>query len=77
MFSNVEGGAVLLSTLSMIKIVVIIVGLIAFQWLMRNTRILIVAEKMKWWQLGLVWSTMLILLILSQESSSSFIYFQF
>lgn len=77
MFSSVPKGAVLLTTLSMIKITVIIIGLIIFQWLMRNTRVLIVAEKMPWWLLGLVWSLMLILLILSQESSSSFIYFQF
>jgi alginate O-acetyltransferase complex protein AlgI len=38
---------------------------------------LIVAEKMPWWLLGLIWSVLLILLIWSQESSSSFIYFQF
>jgi alginate O-acetyltransferase complex protein AlgI len=36
-----------------------------------------VADKTKWWIVGLVWSVMLILLIMSQESSSSFIYFQF
>ncbi|UEG50774.1 hypothetical protein LK994_04710 [Ferruginibacter lapsinanis] len=34
-------------------------------------------EKMPWWLLGIVWSVLLMLLILSQESSSSFIYFQF
>jgi alginate O-acetyltransferase complex protein AlgI len=77
MFSSVPKGAVLLSTLSMIKISIIIIGLIAFHWMMRNTRVLTVAAKMPWWLLGLVWSAMLILLILSQESSSSFIYFQF
>jgi D-alanyl-lipoteichoic acid acyltransferase DltB (MBOAT superfamily) len=77
MFSAVPHGAVLLSTLSMIKITIIIIGLIVFHWLMRDTRVLIVAEKMPWWLLGLIWSVILLLLILSQESSSSFIYFQF
>jgi D-alanyl-lipoteichoic acid acyltransferase DltB (MBOAT superfamily) len=77
MFSHVPNGAVLLTTLSMIKITIIIIALVIFHWLMRNTRVLIVAEKMPWWLLGLVWSVMLLLLILSQESSSSFIYFQF
>ncbi|HEY6064299.1 MAG TPA: MBOAT family O-acyltransferase [Chitinophagaceae bacterium] len=77
MFSAVSHGAVLLSTLSMIKITVIILGLIVFHWLMRDTRVLVVAEKMPWWLLGLIWSVILLLLILSQESSSSFIYFQF
>ncbi len=77
MFSHVPKGAVLLSTLSIIKITVIIIALVIFHWMMRNTRVLIVAEKMPWWLLGLVWSVMLLMLILSQESSSSFIYFQF
>ena len=44
---------------------------------MRNTRVLIVAEKLPWWLLGIIWSVLLLLLIWSQESSSSFIYFQF
>ena len=77
MFMHIDKGAVLLSTLSIIKISIIITGMIIFHWLMRNTRVLTVANKMPWWLLGLVWSAMLILLILSQESSSSFIYFQF
>ena len=77
MFSHVPKGAVLLSNLTMIKVAVIIVGMVIFHWFMRNTRVLTVANKMPWWLLGIIWSAMLILLILSQESSSSFIYFQF
>jgi D-alanyl-lipoteichoic acid acyltransferase DltB (MBOAT superfamily) len=77
MFSTVPNGAVLLSTLSIIKISVIIFFMIIFHWFMRNTRVLTVANKLPWWLLGIIWSAMLILLILSQESSSSFIYFQF
>lgn len=77
MFSSVPKGAVLLQTMSIIKVMVIIFFVVIFHWLMRNTRVLIVAEKMPWWLLGIVWSVLLLLLILSQESSSSFIYFQF
>jgi len=77
MFSVVPGGAMLLSTLSMIKITVIIFAVVIFHWLMRDTRVLIVAAKMPWWLLGFLWAVILILLILSQESSSAFIYFQF
>ncbi len=77
MFSPVKNGAVLLTTLSIIKISVIVVCMVAFHWMMRNTRVLIVAEKMPWWLLGFIWSVLLLLLIWSQESSSSFIYFQF
>lgn len=77
MFSRVNNGAVLLSYLTIIKVSLIVIGMVVFHWLMRNTRVLTVANKMRWWQLGIVWAAMLILLILSQESSSSFIYFQF
>ena len=77
MFSHVPKGATLLSNLAIIKVSVIVVCMVIFHWLMRNTRLLTVANKMPWWLLGLIWSVILILLILSQESSSSFIYFQF
>jgi D-alanyl-lipoteichoic acid acyltransferase DltB (MBOAT superfamily) len=77
MFSTVPNGALLLSNLTMIKITIIIGGMLGFHWMMRNRRVLSVSEKMPWWLLGIIWAVMLILLILSQESSSSFIYFQF
>jgi len=77
MFGNVTGGAVLLSTLAIIKVSVITVLLVTCHWLMRNTRVLNVADKQRWWLLGVVWAALLILLMICQESSSSFIYFQF
>ncbi|MEO6253363.1 MAG: MBOAT family O-acyltransferase [Ferruginibacter sp.] len=77
MFSSVPKAEAYLTTLSIIKVSVIIVLLVAFHWMMRNTRVLVVAEKMPWWLLGIIWTVLLLLLIWSQESSSSFIYFQF
>lgn len=77
MFTAAPKAEVLLTTLSIIKVSLIIFLLVLFHWLMRNTRILVVVEKMPWWLLGIVWSVLLLLLIWSQESSSSFIYFQF
>lgn len=77
MFTPVENGAVLLTTLSIIKISIIIFFMLVFHWTMRNTRVTTVAEKLPWWLLGFIWSALLLLLIWSQESSSSFIYFQF
>lgn len=77
MFGWVTNGAAVLSTLSIIKITLIISLMVMAHWLMRNTRVLKVADKMPWWLLGIVWGSMLIILIASQESSSSFIYFQF
>ncbi len=77
MFSSVPRAEAYLTTLSIIKVLGIVACIVAFHWMMRNTRVLIVAEKMPWWLLGIIWSVLLILLIWSQESSSSFIYFQF
>jgi hypothetical protein len=44
---------------------------------MRNTKVLELVSRLSWWTVGLGWAGMMLLLILSQESSSSFIYFQF
>lgn len=77
MFTAAPKAEVLLTTLSIIKVSLIIFLLVLFHWLMRDTRILVVAEKIPWWLLGIIWSVLLLLLIWSQESSSSFIYFQF
>jgi D-alanyl-lipoteichoic acid acyltransferase DltB (MBOAT superfamily) len=77
MFGIIRGGAPLLTTLAMIKIGVIISLMLVVHWTMRNTRILDMAHRLPWWVTGLLWGSMVILLILSQESTSSFIYFQF
>jgi alginate O-acetyltransferase complex protein AlgI len=77
MFTEVNGGATLLTSLTIIKVVVVITLMLTCHWLMRNTKVLPEAKKLRWWMLGLVWAAMIILLMLSQESSSSFIYFQF
>ncbi len=77
MFGQTNEGAPLLTTLAIIKVTVIITGMLAAHWFMRNTRVLEVAYKLPWWIVGIIWSIIILLLILSQESSSSFIYFQF
>ncbi len=77
MFYGMPKAEALLTTLSILKVGVIVVLMVAFHWMMRNTNVLTVAEKMPWWLLGIIWSVLLVLLVWSQESSSSFIYFQF
>jgi alginate O-acetyltransferase complex protein AlgI len=77
MFGKVNNGSPVLPTINMIKVGVVVVGMVATHWFLRNTTVLEVAQKTKWWLVGIVWTLMLIALILSQESSSSFIYFQF
>ena len=77
MFVNNSTGAPVLSYLDGFKVTIIIIALVIAHWLMRNTSALAVANKMPWWPLGIVWSLMLLLIALSQNASSSFIYFQF
>lgn len=76
MFGMAEGNP-LLSTLAIVKVAVIIPILLLFHWFLRNTKVLDVAYKLSWIWLSIIWSAMLLLLIWSQESGSSFIYFQF
>jgi alginate O-acetyltransferase complex protein AlgI len=77
MFVNNSTGAPVLSYLDGFKVTIIIIALVIAHWLMRNTTVLAVANKMPWWLLGIAWSLMLLLIALSQNASSSFIYFQF
>lgn len=77
MFGFVHGGAPILATLAMIKIGVILFLLVIIHWLMRESKVLDIAYRLPWWMTGLLWSAIVILLVLSQSSSSSFIYFQF
>jgi alginate O-acetyltransferase complex protein AlgI len=77
MFGFSHGAQPLLQTLAMVKVGVVVLFLLVTQWLLRNTKLTDVAYRLPWWLTGLIWSAMVILLILSQESSGSFIYFQF
>jgi alginate O-acetyltransferase complex protein AlgI len=76
MFGMADGRP-LLTTLAILKVAIIIPILVLFHWFLRNTKVLDVAYKISWVWLTIVWSAMLLLLIWSQESGSSFIYFQF
>lgn len=77
MFGRSNDGIAILSTINILKVSVVIILMVATHWFMRNTTVLEVTQKIKWWIVGIIWAVMLILLVLSQESSSSFIYFQF
>lgn len=67
----------LLTTLAILKVATIIPIMLVVQWLMRNRTIIDMAYGMKGWQLGSIWAALVMLIILAQESSGSFIYFQF
>ncbi|TAH11972.1 MAG: MBOAT family protein [Sphingobacteriia bacterium] len=77
MFGMMPQGNAVLTTLAIWKVGVIVVGMFLAQWLMRNRLVLEVIPKLSWWAFGSIWAVMLLLLIWSQESGSSFIYFQF
>jgi D-alanyl-lipoteichoic acid acyltransferase DltB (MBOAT superfamily) len=77
MFGGYIDGTPVLSSLAIVKVSVITALLVLTHWLMRDTGVLQVAQRMKWWAIGLVWACMIIALLLSQDGSNSFIYFQF
>ncbi|MGZ3767506.1 MAG: MBOAT family O-acyltransferase [Mucilaginibacter sp.] len=70
-------GPPLLTTITVVKVEVVIVLMLFFHWIMRDTTVLKTAGKMPWWLVGIVWSVIVILIILSQGTSKAFIYFQF
>ena len=76
MFGLTEGIAIM-PTIDMIKVTVITILMFMSHWFMRNTSVWQVAQKTKWYIIAIAWSLILILIILSQKSSDSFIYFQF
>ncbi len=77
MFGFAQKGEPMLTTLAIIKVSVIVFLMVITHWLMRNTKVVNVIPKLSWWSFGMIWTVMILLLIWSQESSSSFIYFQF
>ncbi|HLK98722.1 MAG TPA: hypothetical protein VK364_13205, partial [Hymenobacter sp.] len=77
MFGLVDGQKPLLTTLALYKVLLVTVALLGCHWLMRDTSVTNVAGRLPWWSLGLAWAAMLIVLVLTQKSTGSFIYFQF
>lgn len=77
MFGLAGSAKPLLTTLAIIKVSTIVIVMVMAHWWMRNTSVLSLANRIPWWVLSIVWALMLCALALSQESSSSFIYFQF
>jgi alginate O-acetyltransferase complex protein AlgI len=72
-----ESGTALLSTLDIYKVLILTAALVGTHWIMRQSSIEDAVKQMNWKVLGIVWGVMIILLVISQKSSNSFIYFQF
>ncbi|MFT5366704.1 MAG: alginate O-acetyltransferase complex protein AlgI [Candidatus Latescibacterota bacterium] len=70
-------GAMVLSTLDMVKVIVVMTALVASHWLLRNASIEELISRVPWWLGGIVWAALLLLTIIAQGGGSAFIYFQF
>ncbi|HJW31051.1 MAG TPA: MBOAT family O-acyltransferase [Saprospiraceae bacterium] len=77
MFGIIQNGEPLLTTIAIIKVWTVVTIMVVTHWWMRNTSILELAYKVPVWVVSAGWAFMLVALAISQESSSSFIYFQF
>ena len=77
MFGLNKRGHAILPTMDLIKITIVITSMVFIHWQMRNTTVLQLAQKTKWWVVSVIWAIMLCAIIISQKSGDSFIYFQF
>ena len=77
MFGVIPTRIPLLTTLDIYKVLGIVAAMLACHWLMRNTSVATVAGRTPGWALGIGWAFMFIVLVLTQKSTGSFIYFQF
>jgi D-alanyl-lipoteichoic acid acyltransferase DltB (MBOAT superfamily) len=77
MFTADKDSIAILPTADIIKTGLVLVFTILFHWWMRNSSILQLAQKTKWWLVAIAWSAMLILIMITQKSGNAFIYFQF
>ena len=77
MFITKSSSKIVLNYLSISKVWIIMTSTFICHWYMRDLNLIKVASTSPNWALVSSWSIMAILLVLSQESTSSFIYFQF
>lgn len=77
MFGFSHEAKALINAVDLSKVTVITVSMLITHWLFRNTNVLAEFKKWPWWFSGFIWAFLISMILLSQESTSSFIYFQF
>lgn len=77
MFGAIPNAPIMLTTTAILTVGLVTVGLITCHWLLRDGSLVQLARRLPGWVLSLAWAAMLILVILTQKGSGSFIYFQF
>jgi alginate O-acetyltransferase complex protein AlgI len=77
MFLMNPEGEKIIGSFDIIKVFSLITILFICHWLMRNTSMKEVSQKISPFVLGVVWAMMIFLIVIAQGSSEQFIYFQF
>jgi alginate O-acetyltransferase complex protein AlgI len=72
-----SNGVPVLSSINILKTIVVILPLILLQWSLRDSMVEEVIARVPWWLGGLGWAAMLIVIIITQGGGGAFIYFQF
>jgi alginate O-acetyltransferase complex protein AlgI len=77
LFDISGGGSQILSTLDILQVGVVLAGLLASHWYLREKRLEHAMQDLPAWWVVAVWTAMLFGLILMQGGANAFIYFQF
>ena len=77
MLTWVTDGEKVLPTVHVLQTVITIGIMLIIHWRMRNRQLQEVVERLPTWFTGLIWGTMVTLIIITQGGSDAFIYFQF
>jgi alginate O-acetyltransferase complex protein AlgI len=77
LFDFSASGSQILTTLDMIKVSVVMVGILGAHWYLHEKRLEHAVQDFPGWFVVSVWVTMLLGLILMQGGANAFIYFQF
>jgi len=77
MLTFATDGETVLPTVFVLQATITIAIMLAVHWWMRNRPIEEMVARRPFWLVGLVWGSMLTLIIITQGESNAFIYFQF
>ena len=77
MLGVVTDGEKVLPNIYIIETILTIGAMLVIHWRMRDRKLENVVAAMPTWLIGLTWSAMLFLIIITQGGSNAFIYFQF
>ena len=77
MFFLNEDGDKIIETFDVLKVLVLIALLFICHWLMRNTSMKAVSNKISPIVLGIIWAILFFFIVIAQGNSEQFIYFQF